>query len=292
MSLQEALASGRFVITSEVGPPKGTDMGPAVEGAALCRDCVDAFAVTDNQASVMKMDPVVACLRLQQAGLSPVLQITCRDRNRLALQSLLLSAHNLGLSEIVCLTGDHVVLGDDQEAMPVFDIDSVHLLKAVQGLMAGRDMADNELEGDPPQFFAGCVASPGSLPMEPQVLKLEKKVAAGAQFVLTQAIYDMDVLAEFMRAVRHLDVPIIGGFVVLKSARMAAFMNKHTAGVTVPDHLIAELDACTSREERRAKAIDIAARLVTGIREHCRGVHIMSLGWDHHIPAILDAAAL
>jgi len=292
MALQEALASGKFVITSELGPPKGVDMAPLVADAVLCRGRVDAFAVTDNQSSVMKMDPLVACLRLMEAGLPPILQITCRDRNRLALQSMLLSAANLGLRDIVCLTGDHVLLGDDQEAMPVFDIDSVHLLEAVQGLMAGHDMADNELEGEPPEFFVGCVASPGSIPMEPQVLKLEKKVAAGAQFVLTQAIYDMDVLAQFMQAVRHIAVPIIGGFVVLKSARMAHHMNKHTAGVTVPDHLIDELDACTDRDERREKAIEIAARLVKGIKGLCRGVHIMSLGWDRHIPAILDAAGL
>lgn len=292
MALQEALASGKFVITSEVGPPKGTDVAPAIEAAAICRDRVDAFPVTDNQSSIMKMDPLVACLRLKEAGLPPILQVTCRDRNRLALQSMLLSAANLGLKEIVCLTGDHVVLGDDQEAMPVFDIDSVHLLRAVQGLRAGHDMAGNDLEGEPPEFFVGCVASPGSVPMEPQVLKLEKKVEAGAQFVLTQAIYDVEALARFMRAVRHIAVPIIGGFVVLKSARMADYMNRHTAGVNVPDGLIEELDACTSKEERRDKAIEIAARLVGGIREHCRGVHIMSLGWDHHIPAILDEAGL
>jgi 5,10-methylenetetrahydrofolate reductase len=233
----------------------------------------------------------------------PILQMVCRDRNRLALQSELLSAYALGVRSVLCLTGDHVVLGDDVAAKPVFDLDSVSLLQAAQGLIEGRDLGGNELESKPTDLYLGAIVTPGADPVEPQIYMLHNKVRAGARFVQTQAVYDVDTLARFMDRVSDVGVPILAGIVLLKSAGMARYMNANVAGVNVPQALIKEM-ATAGAKDKAAKAegkkgdfkvktsIDIAGRLIRELKPLCRGIHLMPLGWGHHVPAVLEAAGI
>lgn len=287
-ALRDALKQGRFVITGEVGPPKGTDITKLMEEAEIIKNRVVAINVTDIQSAVMRLGSMAVCHLLKEKGIEPIFQMVCRDRNRLALQSDLLSAYVLGIENVLCLTGDYPTLGDHPGTKPVFDLDSVQLLAAAKGLCEGHDMAGNALEGNP-DFFLGAVVTPGADPVEPQILKMEKKVKAGAQFFQTQAVYEIDKFARFMEKVKYLNVPVLAGIVVLKGAKMAEFMNKNVAGVHVPDNIIDELKTSTDRVKT---TIEISARLIRELKQLCQGVHIMPLGWGHHIPAILDAAGL
>ena len=288
MNLVEIMNSGKFAVSAEVGPPKGVDVHECLEDAELMRGRVDAVNVTDQQSSVMKFGSLAMCRLLRERGLEPVFQVTCRDRNRIALQSDLLSAYVLGIENVLCLTGDYVSLGDHPEAKPVFDLDSVSLLQAAKMLQEGRDLAGKELVGSP-KFCLGAVVAPEADPVEPQLLKMEKKVKAGAQFFQTQAVYDPRAFETFMQSARHLGVPVMVGIVLLKSAGMARFMNKNVAGVRVPEPLIEEMDTA---EDRVKKSIEIAARLIKEMKDMCQGVHIMPIGWEKRVPAVLDAAGL
>jgi len=302
MSLRPVLQSDRFVVTGEVGPPKGTNVEHVLEEAKLLAPLVDGINVTDIQAAAMRLGSMATCHLIRDLGAEPVLQMVCRDRNRLALQSDLLSAWVLGIENVLCLTGDHPTLGDHKGAKPVYDLDSVQLLQVAHGLNEGHDMMGNELEGRP-NFCLGAVVTPGANPPEMQILKLEKKVAAGAEFIQSQAVYDVAAFAEFMERIRHIQVPILAGIVLLKSAGMARYMNANVAGVTVPDSLIEEM-AEAGKKDKAAKAeakkadhvvntsIEIAARLIRELQPLCRGVHIMPLGWGHHVPAVLKVAGL
>ena len=288
MKLSELFDSGTFVVTSEIGPPKGVDITEMMEDGEMLKDRVDAINVTDQQSSVMRIGSLAVCRLLKDKGIEPIFQVTCRDRNRIALQSDLLSAAVFGIENVLCLTGDYVSLGDHPDAMPVFDLDSVSLLQAAGGLMEGKDMSGAELKGTP-EFCLGAVVTPCTEPVEPQILKMEKKVRAGAQFIQTQAVYDAEAFASFMDQVKHLDVPVMLGIVMLKSAGMARFMNKNVAGVHVPDSLIDEMDKA---EKKGEKSIEIAARLINEMKDMCQGVHLMPIGWEKKVPAVLDAAGL
>lgn len=287
-SLKKAFGSGKFAVTAEVGPPKGVVTEEMLKDAELLRGRVDAINVTDQQSSVMRLSSLATCHLLKERGLEPVFQLTCRDRNRIALQSDLLSAWVLGIENVLCLTGDHVALGDHPDAKPVFDLDSVSLLMAAKRLQEGFDLAGKELKGKP-KFFLGAVVTPGAEPLELQIIKMEKKVKAGAQFFQTQAVYEPKKFEEFMKQVKHLNVPVMVGIVLLKSAAMARFMNSNVAGVYVPEDLIEEMDEAT---DRRQKSIEIAARLIKEMKGLCQGVHIMPIGWERLVPAVLDAAGL
>jgi len=288
--LEESIAAGKFVVTAEIGPPKGTDVAHLLEMAEFLRGYVDAINITDQQSSVMTLGSLAVCHLLHQRGIEPVFQITCRDRNRIALQSDLLSAAVLGIENVLCLTGDYVTLGDHPEAKPVFDLDSVTLLKAVARLQEGYDLAGKPLQGVP-TFFPGAVVSPGANPLGPQIAKMEKKVEAGARFFQTQAVYDPARFESFVRQVEHLNVPILVGIILLKSAGMARFMNSNVAGVSVPDDLIEEIGG-VSKPDRPAKAVEIAARLIRRVKGMCQGVHIMTLGWERYVPQLLEEAGL
>lgn len=288
--LAQALAAGKFVVTAELGPPKGVDVTHLLEMADLLRDHVDAVNVTDQQSSVMTLGSLTVCHLLRQRGIEPVFQVTCRDRNRIALQSDLLSAAVLGIENILCLTGDYVTLGDHPQAKPVFDLDSVTLLQTVAALQEGHDLAGKPLQGTP-TFFPGAVVNPGAKPLGPQIAKMEKKVEAGAKFFQTQAVYDPSQFERFVRQVEYLKVPILVGIILLKSAAMARFMNSNVAGVTVPDDLIEEISS-VPMPERPAKAVQIGARLIRQMRGMCQGVHIMTLGWERHVPPLLAEAGL
>jgi len=291
MSLQSGLDSGKFVITAEVGPLKGTDITEVKEVAELLRDKVDAANVTDQQSSVMRLGSLATCHLLKERGLDPVFQVTCRDRNRLALQSDLLSASVLGIENVLAITGDLPSLGDHPQAKPVYDLDSVQLLWIINRLNEGYDMVGNELQGKT-NFFPGAVVNPGAdteAAFELQLIKMEKKIAVGAKFFQTQAIYDIDGFAKFMKRVEGFNIPILAGIIPLKSAGMARFMNKNVAGVFVPEELI---DKMTEAENKTLTGIGIAADLIKGLKDICQGVHIMAIGWEKKVPAILDAAGL
>ncbi len=290
MKLKEAFESGKFAITSEVAPPKGTDISPLLEEAEFFKGRVDAVNVTDLQSSVMRMGSLPVCHLLQDRGLEAVFQVTCRDRNRLALQSDLLNAAVLGIENVLCLTGDYTTLGDHPQAKPVFDLDSVQLLQAAVKLQNGEDMVGEKLQGSP-KFFLGAVVNPGADPLEPQLIKMEKKIKAGAQFFQTQAVYDAKLFERFMKEAEKFGVPVMLGIVLLKSAGMAKYMNANVAGVFVPDDLIAAMKE-TAKEDRPKKSVEISARLIKEMKDMCQGVHLMPLGWDKHVPAILDAAGL
>ncbi|MCM8821936.1 MAG: methylenetetrahydrofolate reductase [Candidatus Omnitrophica bacterium] len=285
-TLKEKLQEKKFVITSEIGPPKGTNIEPHLKEAEHIKDKVDAFNVTDLQSSVMRLGSLATCRLLFERGFEPVFQLTCRDRNRLALQSDLLSAYVLGIRNVLCITGDHPFLGDHPEAKPVFDLDSVSLLRVATSLMNGKDMMENELDGKP-EFFLGAVVSPGYEPLEMQLIKMEKKIEAGARFFQTQAVYELSSFEKFMNAVEKYRVPILGGIVLLKTAGMAKYMNENVAGVCVPEKYI-KMMAAAKKEERAKVSIQIAAELIKGMKDMCQGIHIMPLGWEKYVPSVLE----
>ncbi|HPP66945.1 MAG TPA: methylenetetrahydrofolate reductase [bacterium] len=287
-TLGQKLQAGKFVITSEIGPPKGINIEPHLKEAEYLKEKVDAFNVTDLQSSVLRLGSLAVSKLLIERGFEPVFQMTCRDRNRLALQSDLLSASVFGIKNILCLTGDHPFLGDHPDAKPVFDLDSVSLLRVAGQLMTGRDMMGNELDGRP-EFFLGAVASPAYQPIELQIIKMEKKIEAGAKFFQTQAVYDLHDFEKFMRMVARYNIPVLGGIVLLKTAGMAKYMNENVAGVNVPDHYI-QMMARAKKEERPKISIQIAAELIKGMKNLCQGIHIMPLGWERYVPQVLEAS--
>jgi len=286
MKFREKIKNKKFIITSERGPPKGVDIEEAIQDAVLIKERVDAINVTDLQSSVMRMGSLATCHLLKDAGIEPIFQLTCRDRNRLALQSDLLSAYVLGIENVLALTGDHPALGDHPEAKPVFDLDAVTLLDAIQKLNTGSDLAGNPLKGKP-NFFPGAVVNPGADPIEPEIIKMEKKIEKGALFFQTQAVYDVGLYERFLNKAKHIQLPILAGIVVLKSAAMAKYMNKNVAGVYVPENLIKEIDKA---KDKSAKSIEIASTLIKKLKPLSRGIHLMPLGWDKKVPAILDMA--
>jgi 5,10-methylenetetrahydrofolate reductase len=291
MGFRESLNSGKFLITAEIGPIKGTETDELLEDAELIKGKVDAINVTDLQSSVMRLGSMAVCHLLVDHGIDPVFQLTCRDRNRLALQSDLLSAWVLGIKNVLALTGDHPSLGDHPDAMPVFDCDSVSLLKVISRLNEGFDMAGNQLKGFP-DFFAGAVVNPGAdteAAFEMQIIKMQKKIEAGARFFQTQGIYDLDLFEKFMKRVEGFNTTVLGGIILLKSAGMARFMNKNVAGVFVPDPLIKEMEVT---KDKVKTSVGIAARLINGMKDLCQGVHIMAIGWEKKIPMVLEEAGL
>src|SRR4030042_1377710 len=214
---EEKLSSGKFLVTTEIGPPKGIDISEMVHHIELLKDKVDAINVTDHQSSVMRFPSLGGCLLIKERGGEPILQVTTRDRNRLALQADLLLAYSRGIRNVLCLTGDAVEVGDHKEAKPVFDLDSVQLIKMIRTMESGKDIAGNDIKGTP-SFCIGASVNPAADFIEPQLIKFEKKVAAGAQFFQTQGIYDLDCLRRFMQYASQFDVKILAGVIVLASA--------------------------------------------------------------------------
>lgn len=288
MSFREILNSEKFVVTAEVGPPKGTDIKEMLHHMELLKGKVDAVNVTDNQSAVMRICSTAVCKIALEHGLEPVLQMTCRDRNRIGLQSDLLGAHILGIRNVLCMTGDHVSAGDHKGAKPVYDVESVQLLKIVDGLNEGRDMSGSEMKG-PTDFLQGAVVTPEANPIEPQLMKFEKKVKAGAKFFQTQAVYDIDKFKEFMKFARKFPVKILAGFVVLKSVGMARFLNNNVPGIRVPEELIEELKAA-GKEKALDTGMDITARHIRQLKEEgiSDGVHIMAIGMEDKVPEIIQ----
>jgi len=277
LSFKEVLNSGKFVITSEIGPPKGTNIEKMLHNIELLKDKVDALNVTDHQSSVMRFPSIGGCLAIKERGGEPILQMTCRDRNRLALQAELLFAY----------TRD---VGDHKAAKGVFDLDSVQLLHTIRQMESGKDLGENDLDGAA-KFCAGAIVTPEQSPIEPQLIKFEKKVEAGAEFFQTQAIYDLDNFAKFMEYARQFRVKILAGIVLLTSARMAKYMTDNVPGIFVPQNLIDEL-ASAPKGEALNKGIEIAGRMIATLKREsiCDGVHIMAIGREELVPDILKAA--
>jgi len=289
---KEALSSGKFVVTSEIAPPKGTNLEKMLHHIELLKDKVDGLNVTDHQSSVMRFPSIGGCLAIQERGGEPILQMTCRDRNRLALQAELLLAYSRGIRNILCLTGDAVPVGDHKEAKGVFDLDSVQLLRTIRLMESGKDLGGNSLDGVV-EFCAGAIVTPEARPLEPQLIKFEKKVEAGAEFFQTQAIYDLDNFAKFMQHARRFPVKVLAGVVLLSSARMAKYMTENVPGIFVPQKLIGELESAP-KGGALAKGIEIAGRMIAALKKNaiCDGVHIMAIGREEVVPDILSAAGL
>jgi methylenetetrahydrofolate reductase (NADPH) len=293
VSLQSKLDSRQFAVSCEFGPLKGTDTTEIKENIEVLKGKVDAVNVTDQQSSVMRLGSMVTSALCVQGGLEPIYQVTCRDRNRIALQSDLLSAWVLGIKNVLALTGDLPALGDHPQAAGVYDLDSVSLLQTITTLNNGHDLANNELQGSP-GFFPGAVVKVDSnteASAELQIIKMQKKIAAGAKFFQTQAVYSAESFEKFMDRVSKFNAPVMAGIIPLKNAGMARFMNANVAGVHVPDDLIQQM-ADAPKEERAATGIRIAADLIKQIKPMCQGVHIMAIGWEKRVPEIIKAAGL
>ena len=291
-SFKAALDSGKFVVTSEVAPPKGTHLDKMAHHIELLKDRVDAMNVTDHQSSVMRFPSLGGALLVKEMGGEPILQMTCRDRNRMALQADLLFACQRGITNVLCLTGDAVMFGDHKGAKGVFDLDSSQLVAAIRRMEKGEDLGGNQLDGEV-AFCAGAIVTPEANPLEPQLIKFEKKIEAGAEFIQTQAVYDLDRFKEFMTYARQFPVKILAGIILLTSAPMARFMNKNVAGVNVPQELIDEM-AGAPKGGALTKGIEIAGRMIRRIHEEnmCHGVHIMAIGKEEVVPEIMSAAGL
>ena len=292
MKLSEKFSRGELVVTTEVGPPKGFHVELVVEEAKEYLSNITAVNVTDNQSSVMRLGSLATCVALKNAGLNPIYQLTCRDRNRMALESDLLSAAMFGIENILCLTGDHTKLGDHPGAKPVFDLDSVSLLYAVGQLEKGVDLGGNELVGEPPKFCKGAVVSPCSDSIDAQLAKMERKVMAGAQYFQTQAVFEPDKFIAFMDKAKQFGVPVQLGVIIPKSVGMCRYLNANVAGVHVPDELIDELKADKEKTKAGITGVEITARLIKQCLPYCQGVHIMAQGWESKVPDILKLAGL
>lgn len=301
--LHEAFAAGKFALTAEMAPPKGYDFTEVLETASLLKDCVDAVNVTDMQSACLKASSLGLCIALKQAGVEPILQMTGRDRSRMAIQAEFLSAAAFGIDTVLALTGDHPVVGDCKSSKPVFDLDSVGILKLLRNMeQTGTDCGGNALSSTP-KFCKGAAVTPVYDPLFLQINKLKKKVDAGAEFVQTQGIFTVEALETFMNEVvrNNLSVKVMAGIIPLKAAGMARYMNENIPGIEVPQHMIDRLQAAAEEGKEKgvkglpmAAGIDMAAELIAQIKSRglCDGVHVMAIGAERNVPVILQKAGL
>ncbi len=295
--LEKILAAGHLAVTSECGPPRGTDPEVIVKKANLIKDHVDAINITDNQTSVTRMSSLAACIHLKLLGLEPVLQMVTRDRNRIALQSDILGAASFDIHNILCLSGDHQSFGDCPQGQNVHDLDSMQLLQTVRHMRdEGKFLGGDEIKR-PPQMFAGAAANPFADPFEIRVPRLAKKIAAGAEFIQTQCIYNLDKFEEWMRLARERGllekVSILAGLTPMKSAGMARYMKKRVPGMDVPDELIKRL-ADTPKEKQAQEGIDVCVESIQRLKEveGIRGFHVMAIEWEEKVPEIVERGGL
>ncbi|MFN6134077.1 MAG: methylenetetrahydrofolate reductase [Synechococcaceae cyanobacterium] len=286
--LQQVLANGQFAITAEVTPPRGGDARRTLEGAACLRNRVHAVNVTDGSRAVMRMSSLAVCRLLLEEGIEPVLQMTCRDRNRIALQADLLGAHALGITNLLCLTGDPVRTGDQPSSRPVNDLESVRLLQLVSRFNAGEDPLGGQLPDGGTRLFAGAAADPQTRSWNGLKSRLKRKQEAGAQFVQTQMVTDGQALRRFIDEIAApLGLPVLAGVFLLKSARNARFINRVVPGACIPDSLIDRLERSANPAD---EGVAIAAEQVVEYREMAQGVHLMAVKAEERIPEILDRA--
>jgi len=294
-NLEAVLESGQFAVTAELGPPKGTRHQLVEKKAEEIKGCCDAVNVTDNQTAIVRMSSLAACIMVKQLGLEPVLQITCRDRNRLAIQSDVLGAIAFGIKNILCLSGDHQKFGNHPTAKNVFDIDSIQLIQTLKKMREeNKFLSDDEFSGEAP-LFIGAASNPYADPFEFRVVRLAKKVKAGADFIQTQGVFNVPKFRKFMEMVcdQGLDkrVHILAGLIPMKSAGMARYMRDSVAGVEVPDELVARMKGAKDAKEEGFK---IALETIEQLREMpgVHGLHIMAVGWEDIVPVIVEKAGL
>jgi 5,10-methylenetetrahydrofolate reductase len=290
MTLKERLDSGKFAVIVELQPPKGNDLSETYEYAELLRGRVDAVNVPDLQNAIMRLGSLSVCALLKVRGMEAIFNLSCSDRNRLALQSELLNASALGLENVLILQGDHPSIGDHFEAQPVFDLDAVGLLGAIKRLREGYDMMGNDLKGKP-QFFVGSHvnAAAKSHVLDLEVMDMEKKIRLGVDFFFTHSIYDVSLFESFIKKVAHFKVPIIVGITLLKSVGMARYVNKHVEGVSIPDSIVDQLMKASDKQE---VSIKIAGDLIRQLRPLCQGIQIIPIGWENLVPSLLDHVGL
>ena len=295
--LEKILSSGHLAVTSECGPPRGSDPDAITEKAEMIKDYVDAINITDNQTSMTRMCSLAACIRLKQMGLEPVLQMVTRDRNRIALQSDILGAASFDIHNILCLSGDHQSFGDCAQGQNVHDLDSMQLLQTVRHMRDdGKFLGGDEIKR-PPRMFVGAAANPFADPFEIRVPRLAKKVNAGAEFIQTQCIYNLDKFEEWMKLVRdrglHEKVAILAGLTPMKSAGMARYMKNRVPGMDVPDEIVKRLSD-TPKEKQAEEGINICVESIERLKsvEGVKGFHIMAIEWEEKVPEIVQKAGL
>ncbi len=294
-NLERVLEAGHFAVTAEIGPPKHADGGVIRSRGEQLRGYADAFNLTDNQAAVVRLSSIAAGAILVQQGQDPVIQMTCRDRNRIGLQSDLLGAYALGVRNVLCLSGDHQRFGNHPTAKNVYDLDSINLIQMVKQLRDEKRFLSGEECKIEPRFYIGCAANPFADPFEFRVMRLEKKIAAGADFVQTQCVFDMERFERFMEMVRerglHKRAKILAGVMPVKSAKAAAFMQQHVAGMMVPDAMVERLKKA---EDEKAEGLQLCIEQIKHLKtiEGVAGVHIMTLMWEEMVPFIVEQAGL
>ena len=295
--LEKILAAGHLAVTSECGPPRGSDPEVIIKKADMIKDHVDAINITDNQTSVTRMCSLAACIRLKLMGLEPVLQMVTRDRNRLALQSDILGAASFDINNILCLSGDHQSFGDCSQGQNVHDIDSIQLIQTVRHMRdEGKFLGGDDINR-PPKMFVGAAANPFADPFEIRVPRLAKKVAAGVEFIQTQCIYNLDKFEQWMKMVcdrgLHEKVNILAGLTPMKNAGMARYMKNRVPGMDVPDEVIKRL-AGTPKEKQGEEGIKICIESIQRLKEveGVRGFHVMAIEWEEMVPEIVEKSGL
>lgn len=288
IDFREKLVSGQFLVTAELNPPKGIDTQQILQTSEQISGVIDAYNITDSHSSIMTMAPISLAHLLIRKGIEPIVQMTGRDRNRIAIQADMLSAYALGVRNILCMTGDIPSSGDHPEAKPVFDLDGVGLINAANSLIQGHDLAGNTLN-ESPSFCIGATVNPGASDLSKEIYRMEKKFEAGAVFFQTQPIFDSETLYKFTNLTQHITTPIIAGIILLKSARMARNLNQRLPGIQIPDGVIKDMERTNDRQKQ---GITVAARIIQDIREMVRGVHIMAIKWEKHIPQILEKSGV
>jgi len=286
LEILELFNKKNFVVTAELGPPKGVSLDSFFKQAAHLKGRVDAVNVTDGQAGLMKLGSVAACRRLKDFGIEPILQITCRDRNRIALQSDLLSASVLGIQNVLVLTGDPITIGDHPDAKPVFDLDAAELMAVIKKLESGLDMTDHKLEGAP-QFSIGAALNPCVEDIETEISKTRKKLEKGAEFFQTQGVFDIPRFKRFMERYKKegFKAPVLAGIILVKSSKMANFMNEKIPGVFIPKALIDRFDKAS---DPKTECNQVACELIKELRPYAQGIHLMAIGWEELVPEIVS----
>lgn len=297
MTLQEKIKSGKFVVTSEIGPPQSANDNVIRKKTKYFKDTVDAVNITDNQTAIVRLSSIASAVIAIQEDLEPVIQMTCRDRNRIALQSDLLGAAALGIKNVLCLTGDYQKFGNHPEAKPVFDIDSIQLVAAVNQMNQGRFISGDKIK-TPPELFIGAAANPFAPPMEMRIIRLKKKIKAGAGFIQTQPIFNMDIFKEWMKKVRdnglHEKTAILAGVMPVKSEKALEYMEKEVPGVVIPENLIKRMKNAGDKKEKRREGVRIASEIIQQLREidGVKGIHLMPLMWEKITPRLLEESGL
>ena len=296
-NLQKILSQGKFAVTAECGPPRGANQDVIARKIGLLKNHVDAVNVTDNQTAIVRMSSIAASVQLVNAGLEPVMQMVVRDRNRIAIQSDIMGAYTLGIRNILCLSGDHQQFGSQPDALNVFDIDSINLIRAVKDMRdKGKDMNGHDLD-TAPAMFIGAAANPFADPFEYRVLRLAKKIDAGADFIQTQCIYNIDKFKEWMKMAADRGLTkktyILGGVTPLKSAGMARYMNNKVAGMDIPDEIIKRMDG-VAKDKQSEEGIKLCIETIEQLREigGVSGVHIMAIEWEEVVARIIKKAGL